>query len=278
MLQFGLDYFTKKSLPQDFAEQVLKLEMDIDLNEQTQHDQLQQLISLYMVGVEYYESIKDKRQFFFQKKLNALIHFASYRENEEFLLSKEAIENKRAKFEKESKRIELDLICSQTESKEAQVKGIVDNHTYHVKQIQNMIQNEMASQTDAFQTRLERRRKSKILHSQSQTEIDLQSYSSTLLIKKTEYKEQGCIKIVAQTKQIIQEEEEISRKNSTFQYEYENLNYQQKLMNSKRHQRSGSLIPIQQIEIKQKFLSQGSLEYQDEKDESIHKQLIHENN
>ncbi|CAK60767.1 unnamed protein product (macronuclear) [Paramecium tetraurelia] len=281
MFKFGLDFLSKKSLPQDFADQILKLEMEIDSNEQTQLSQLQQLISLYMIGIEYYESIQDKRSFFFQKKLNALILFTTQRENEEFLLSKEQIINKRAKFEEESKRIELDLIYSQTESKEAQVKEIVNNHTNQVKQIQTMIQNEMASQTDTFQMRLERRRKSKIARSLSQTEIDLESYNTTIPIKKTEFKEQGCIKIAAQTKQIILEEDDSSRKHSFFQLEKDSIEnellQETKLKQQQKHQRYGSQIPLSNISIKQRFLSQEFNETQEVIEESSQKEIQQEN-
>lgn len=61
---------------------------------------------------------------------------------------------------------------------QAQVKGIVDNHTNQVKKIETIIQKEIATQSDAFQQRLERRRKSKLTHSLSQPEIDLQSQKS----------------------------------------------------------------------------------------------------
>ncbi|CAD8200007.1 unnamed protein product [Paramecium pentaurelia] len=274
MFKFGLDFCSKKSLPQNFADQILKLEMEIDINEQNQLSSLQQLISLYMTGIEYYESIQDKRSFFFQKKLNSLILFATQRENEEFLLSKEQIINKRAKFEEESKRIELDLIYSQTESKEAQVKGIVNNHTNQVKQIQSMIQNEMASQTDAFQMRLERRRKSKIIHSLSQTEIDLQSYNTTIPYKKTEFKEQG-----SQTKQIIQEEDDTSRKHSFFQFEQDGIQNELQQVNKlkQKHKRCESQIPISNISIKQRFLSQEFHQNQDDIQESSQKENFQKN-
>ncbi|CAD8091054.1 unnamed protein product [Paramecium primaurelia] len=220
MFKFGKEKFTKKSLPKNFADQILNLEMEIELNDQIQIELIQDLISLYMEGVEYYESIKDRRHLYFQRKLNALMLKPSFinatTKYEESHKPKDDNQIKRAKFQEQTKRIELDLIYSQTESKEAQVKGIVDNHTNQVIKIETIIKNEIANQSDAFQMRLERRRRSKLTHSLSQPEIDLQSQKSGNSNKKKqiELHEQ-----VVQIKQIIHEEDEIAanRKDSTLQ-------------------------------------------------------------
>ncbi|CAD8119443.1 unnamed protein product [Paramecium sonneborni] len=220
MFKFGSEKFTKKSLPKNFADQILNLEMEIELNDQVQIELIQDLISLYMEGVEYYESIKDRRHLYFQRKLNALMLKPTFinatTKYEESQKPKEDNQNKRAKFQEQTRRIELDLIYSQTESKEAQVKGIVDNHTNQVMKIERLIKNEIANQSDAFQQRLERRRRSKLTHSLSQPEIDLQSQKSGNSNKKKqiELHEQ-----IVQIKQIIHEEDETAaiRKDSTLQ-------------------------------------------------------------
>ncbi|CAD8203184.1 unnamed protein product [Paramecium octaurelia] len=220
MFKFGQEKFTKKSLPKNFADQILNLEMEIELNDQVQIELIQDLISLYMEGVEYYESIKDRRHLYFQRKLNALMLKPTFinatNKYEESQKPKDDNQIKRAKFQEQTKRIELDLIYSQTESKEAQVKGIVDSHTNQVMKIESLIKNEIAHQSDAFQMRLERRRKSKLTHSLSQPEIDLQSQKSGNSNKKKqiELHEQ-----VVQIKQIIHEEDETAatRKDSTLQ-------------------------------------------------------------
>lgn len=36
MFKFGSDKFTKKTLPKNFADQILNLEMEVELNEQVQ--------------------------------------------------------------------------------------------------------------------------------------------------------------------------------------------------------------------------------------------------
>ncbi|CAD8104988.1 unnamed protein product [Paramecium sonneborni] len=220
MFKFGKEKFTKKSLPKNFADQILNLEMEIELNDQVQIELIQDLISLYMEGVEYYESIKDRRHLYFQRKLNALMLKPTFinttTKYEESQKPKEKDENqiKRSKFQEQTRRIELDLIYSQTESKEAQVKGIVENHTNQVIKIEKIIKNEIANQSDVFQQRLERRRRSKLTHSLSQPEIDLQSQKSGNSNKKKqiELHEQ-----VVQIKQIIHEEDETAanRKDST---------------------------------------------------------------
>ncbi|CAD8089737.1 unnamed protein product [Paramecium primaurelia] len=218
MFKFGQEKFTKKTLPKNFADQILNLEMEIELNDQVQIELIQDLISLYMEGVEYYESIKDRRHLYFQRKLNALMLKPTFinatQKYEESHKPKDDNQIKRAKFQEQTRRIELDLIYSQTESKEAQVKGIVDNHTNQVMKIESLIKNEIANQSDAFQMRLERRRRSKLTHSLSQPEIDLQSQKSGNSNKKKqiEIHEQ-----IVQIKQIIHEEDETAanRKDST---------------------------------------------------------------
>ncbi|CAD8198603.1 unnamed protein product [Paramecium octaurelia] len=220
MFKFGQEKFTKKSLPKNFADQILNLEMEIELNEQVQIELIQDLISLYMEGVEYYESIKDRRHLYFQRKLNALMLKPTFinatQKFEESHKPKDDNQVKRAKFQEQTRRIELDLIYSQTESKEAQVKGIVDNHTNQVMKIESLIKNEIANQSDVLQMRLERRRRSKLTHSLSQPEIDLQSQKSGNSNKKKqiELHEQ-----IVQIKQIIHEEDETAanRKDSTLQ-------------------------------------------------------------
>ncbi|CAK59229.1 unnamed protein product (macronuclear) [Paramecium tetraurelia] len=229
MFKFGQEKFTKKTLPKNFADQILNLEMEIELNEQVQIELIQDLISLYMEGVEYYESIKDRRHLYFQRKLNALMLKPTFinatQKFEESHKPQDDNQVKRAKFQEQTRRIELDLIYSQTESKEAQVKGIVDNHTNQVMKIESLIKNEIANQSDVLQMRLERRRRSKLTHSLSQPEIDLQSQKSGNSNKKKqiELHEQigirNSISFQVQIKQIIHEEDETAanKKDSTLQ-------------------------------------------------------------
>ena len=71
-------------------------------------------LTFNQIGVEYYESIKDRRHTFFQKKLNALMVKPSFINTTTKIeeAGKPSHDTKRAKFEEESRRIELDLIYS----------------------------------------------------------------------------------------------------------------------------------------------------------------------
>ncbi|KAL4480507.1 hypothetical protein ABPG72_022262 [Tetrahymena utriculariae] len=62
-----------KSLPKGFAEEVLKLEMDIEISETLELKQVHHLIELYALGVGYYESIGDTKYLYFHKKMNNLM-------------------------------------------------------------------------------------------------------------------------------------------------------------------------------------------------------------
>ncbi|EAR84243.1 hypothetical protein TTHERM_00721740 (macronuclear) [Tetrahymena thermophila SB210] len=62
-----------KSLPKGFAEEVLKLEMDIEISETLELKQVHRLIELYALGVGYYESIGDTKYLYFHKKMNNLM-------------------------------------------------------------------------------------------------------------------------------------------------------------------------------------------------------------
>ncbi|CAD8111514.1 unnamed protein product [Paramecium sonneborni] len=64
-----------------------------------------------------------------------LCFFQTQRQNEQFLLQKESIQNNRDIFEKQLKKIELDYLMKQDFIFviEAQLKVIINNHTNHEK-------------------------------------------------------------------------------------------------------------------------------------------------
>ncbi|KAM3146852.1 hypothetical protein pb186bvf_001006 [Paramecium bursaria] len=159
----NLSRFTKKSLPKNFAESVMNLEIEVELNEVVQIDIFQELIQLYMIGVEYYESIKDRKHIYFQRKLNTLMT------KPQFMMATQNPQNKKEKFET---TVETTVEASQT--KQITVKGMVENLTQSVQKIEGMIKQEMATQDDKFNKRLESRRRSRLTHSQSQPSMNLE--------------------------------------------------------------------------------------------------------
>ncbi|KAL4492938.1 hypothetical protein ABPG72_020717 [Tetrahymena utriculariae] len=68
----SLDNCKKKELPPGFAETILELEIYLD-NEFIEIEKVKELLELYMIGVEYYESIGDQRFIYFNKKMSSLM-------------------------------------------------------------------------------------------------------------------------------------------------------------------------------------------------------------
>lgn len=70
----GTSSFETSGLPLGFADEVMRLEMDIDLSvESIDIAVIHRLIELYTVAVGYYESIGDLKYAYFGKKINSLM-------------------------------------------------------------------------------------------------------------------------------------------------------------------------------------------------------------
>ncbi|OMJ76494.1 hypothetical protein SteCoe_24116 [Stentor coeruleus] len=61
-----------KPLPKDFAEQVLRLEISVDVD--SSMEALKSLLELYSQAIEYYESIRDQKYKYYQDRMMELFH------------------------------------------------------------------------------------------------------------------------------------------------------------------------------------------------------------
>jgi hypothetical protein len=59
-------------LPNDFAQQILDNEIEFKLNDNPSNQTLCNLITLYSLGVEYYESIKSYKYLYFKQKMSEI--------------------------------------------------------------------------------------------------------------------------------------------------------------------------------------------------------------
>lgn len=57
----------------NFAEDILQLEIEVDINSIIDLKVIHKLIELYTLGVGYYESIGDSKYQYFHKKMNTLM-------------------------------------------------------------------------------------------------------------------------------------------------------------------------------------------------------------
>lgn len=69
---------TKKlTLPQNFADRLLDLEITYKLSEIPSQENIKQLLEMYTIGVEYYESIRSHKYLYFQQKMTEIFTSAS---------------------------------------------------------------------------------------------------------------------------------------------------------------------------------------------------------
>ena len=67
----------KIELPKDFAEKLLESEIEYKLSDSPSKDTVKNLIELYSIGVEYFESIRSHKYLYFQLKMNEIFTTAA---------------------------------------------------------------------------------------------------------------------------------------------------------------------------------------------------------
>ncbi|CAD8093313.1 unnamed protein product [Paramecium primaurelia] len=176
----------RSELPKDYADQILKNDITLMMSKYTDSIALNNLIQLYMKGVEYYEAQKDQQSEYFKSKLNWLMSHPSIispKKKEEQTLPKQSIkkldfkvhsiidtqqhyDNNIQQFEIPQEKQEVqknNLITIQTN----EVKQMIDNLKKEttkinevISQLHQIIQNDLNSQKNKIADRIHKRSKS----------------------------------------------------------------------------------------------------------------------
>ncbi|EAS04442.1 hypothetical protein TTHERM_00616170 (macronuclear) [Tetrahymena thermophila SB210] len=163
----SLDNCKKKELPPGFAETILELEIYLD-NEFIEIEKVKELLELYMIGVEYYESIGDQRFIYFNKKMSSLM----MKPNVIDAMSRDG-DKQNGNPQQQAKSKEEALREAEIKQKEEQIrktvnyshqdndekaKAIVKNVQQEIKQNQKIIHDSLDTQKRQLFERLQNRR------------------------------------------------------------------------------------------------------------------------
>ncbi|CAD8173854.1 unnamed protein product [Paramecium octaurelia] len=143
---------SEKDLPQGFAEQILQHDINFVLSNFTNLDALNHLVQLYMKGVEYYESLQDRKQEYFKYKLHWLMSHPNL------------LQEKSKKVEMHYPSIQEKLLQKIEPDGKNQVQQLITNiqqdKQNHLK-LQKLISNEINDQQQRINNRLRQRSTSK---------------------------------------------------------------------------------------------------------------------
>ncbi|KAL4433350.1 hypothetical protein ABPG74_017454 [Tetrahymena malaccensis] len=163
----SLDNCKKKELPPGFADTILELEIYLD-NQFIEIEKVKELLELYMIGVEYYESIGDQRFIYFNKKMSSLMmkpnvidamaRDGEQQSNNSQLQAKSKEEAFReAEIRQKEEQIRKTVNYSHQDNDE-KAKAIVKNVQQEIKQNQKIIHDSLDTQKRQLFERLQNRR------------------------------------------------------------------------------------------------------------------------
>ncbi|CAK57077.1 unnamed protein product (macronuclear) [Paramecium tetraurelia] len=176
----GKSQKNRSELPKDFAEQILKNDITLMMSKYQDSMALNNLIQLYMKGVEYYESQKDQKSEYFKSKLNWIMShpiIISPKKQEE-QLDKEQTKKIDFKihtnfeqiqhyedvtsFENPTEKSEIDTQLNKAiiPIQNNEVKQMIDNLKMETTKINQIIQNDLDSQKTKIADRIHKRSKS----------------------------------------------------------------------------------------------------------------------
>ncbi|CAD8141227.1 unnamed protein product [Paramecium pentaurelia] len=147
-------------LPKDFAEQILKNDITLMKSKYQDSMALNNLIKLYMKGVENYESQKDQKSEYFKttrKRVNKKIDFNIHTKFDQ-IQHYEDVTSFEAFQEKPEKEISLHKAIMPIQNTE--VKQMIDNLKMETTKIHQIIQNDLDSQKTKIADRIHKRSKS----------------------------------------------------------------------------------------------------------------------
>ncbi|CAD8116780.1 unnamed protein product [Paramecium sonneborni] len=176
----------RSELPKDYADQILQNDITLMMSKYTDSIALNNLIQLYMKGIEYYEAQKDKQSEYFKSKLNWIMSHPSIispKKKEEETIPKSSIKKLDFKvhtiidtsqhYDHNIQQFEIpqekqvvqknNLITIQTND----VKTMIDNLKKEtnkinevISQLHQIIQNDLNSQKTKIANRIHKRSKS----------------------------------------------------------------------------------------------------------------------
>ncbi|CAD8108330.1 unnamed protein product [Paramecium primaurelia] len=179
--KLGQGQKNRSELPKDFAEQILKNDITLMMSKYQDSMALNNLIQLYMKGVEYYESQKDQKSEYFKSKLNWLMSHPiiispkkkideqpekeqtkkidfKIHTNVDQIQHYEDVTSFEAPQEKPEKEISLHKAIIPIQNTE--VKQMIDNLKMETTKINQIIQNDLDSQKTKIADRIHKRSKS----------------------------------------------------------------------------------------------------------------------
>ncbi|CAD8124226.1 unnamed protein product [Paramecium sonneborni] len=168
----------RSELPKDFAEQILKNDITLMTSKYQDSTALNNLIQLYMKGVEYYESKKDQKSEYFKSKLNWIMsHPIVISPKKQIEEQSEKEQTKKVDFkihsnfdsiqhyedvtsfevpsEKEDQQNKIIIPIQNNE-----VKQMIDNLKMETTKINQIIKNDLDSQKTKIADRIHKRSKS----------------------------------------------------------------------------------------------------------------------
>ena len=155
-------------LPKNFAEDLLNLELEMEEINFPSLINIKKLLELYIIGVEYYETINSQRYLIFKNKINVLMAkpkiIEILNQNESMGKIYKTTDCQRAYVEKQEKKKMLDLhiflSSKQTdESMEDKAKNKMNSQALNMKTKNKIIMKEMDIQEKNILNRLEERKR-----------------------------------------------------------------------------------------------------------------------
>ncbi|CAD8206035.1 unnamed protein product [Paramecium octaurelia] len=177
----GKSQKNRSELPKDFAEQILRNDITLMMSKYQDSMALNNLIQLYMKGVEYYESQKDQKSEYFKSKLNWIMShpiIISPKKQIDEQLDKEQTKKIDFKihtnfeqiqhyedvtsFENPPEKSEIDTQLNKAiiPIQNNEVKQMIDNLKLETTKINQIIQNDLDSQKTKIADRIHKRSKS----------------------------------------------------------------------------------------------------------------------
>lgn len=167
-------------LPDNFADQVMDLEIEITKND-VSIDTVNQLMSLYSQAIDYYCSIQDNKYLYFKKKLQlimqapqcisamdkAVLEKSLANEDQEesriYINAVAEIENKYVEIKQKKKDFEISCNTQASHNDTVQ-KSLVISHAKNCSKKDDIVKTNLDNQADKFQSRLNEIRSRKNLN------------------------------------------------------------------------------------------------------------------
>ncbi|KAM3130227.1 hypothetical protein pb186bvf_017622 [Paramecium bursaria] len=149
-----------KNLPEYFAENILFLEMEVESNNVT-IENVNQLIELYRIGVEYFESIKSDKFLIFKNKTQQLLLKQCVNQcmNDAYQqqVSTPKVINQGKKLD-----LELQMQYVRQDNQHDKVSQLIESHGQQSQRVNRLINLDLKNQNEQVLKRLERRRQQSV--------------------------------------------------------------------------------------------------------------------